>query len=360
MSSKGKSIIICLLLFLIIVFIYTPLRTEKLERQFANTFISSVEKIVISLVSFEKNKKLKSKNLSEFYKIIKNKYPNIALVTIADRKNNILKAGKDEKFIKSNKTFDTMLDGFTRDEYRSLNKNSFKIRYFDHNRFYISARNVEGGKILIIFPYKLETKVIIQLGMELLLILIFSVILTAIIIVIKNKKSGIEAVKLIRKEKELYDKNSAIDIRKDEHHKGKDKKRKPLSGIEIDSLNDTVYELFKNIIRDCKPQNLSLYLFDKEADKLYMVYELKGSIFIKTDNPADYPFELNDEILEALANSSIILKEKGSEVTIPLSYGSSLLGAMYLKREKQLSGPEIRELKSGLQVLVEPLCRYYV
>ncbi|MBN2038513.1 MAG: hypothetical protein JW864_00625 [Spirochaetes bacterium] len=320
-----------------------------------------MDKIVMSLVSYEKNKKLANKNLSDFYTLVKKRYPNIALVTIADSNNKILKAGKDDRFLKSTKTFDAIIDSFTRDEFTPGGGKDLFIRYYDHNRFYISVRNIDGGKILAAFPYKLEAGVIIQLGLELLLILIISIILTAIIIILKNQKTGSETVRMIKKEKELSEKQSGKEIRKAEESvkENKIEFKNILSDIDIDSLNDSVYEIFKDIVQDYKPKNLSLYLNDKEREKLYKVYELKGNIFAKVDDLKNNFSELTEEISEALKKSSIILKQKGCDVTIPVLYKFNLMGILNFTREEQFTGPEINEIRERLNRLVEPLSKYY-
>ncbi len=177
MTSKRKNIITCFIVTLLIIFIYIPLRTGLLEQQFIKSIISISDKIILSLSSFEKDKKLQNKDLTKFYTLIKDKYPTIALIAAADKKNKILKAIKNEKYIKSNITFDAIIESFTRDEFKVYKKNDFIIRYFDQNRFYIFINKITGGKLLIVFPYKLTIKLIIQLVLEILLISIFSTIL---------------------------------------------------------------------------------------------------------------------------------------------------------------------------------------
>ena len=189
MTFKRKNIITCFIVTLLIIFIYIPLRTGLLEQQFIKSIISTSEKIILSLSSFEKDKKLQDKDLTKFYTLIKDKYPTIALIAAADKKNKILKAIKNEKYIKSNITFDAIIEGFTRDEFKVYKKNDFIIRYFDQNRFYIFINNITGGKLLIVFPYKLTIKLIIQLILEILLISILAIILTAFIFIKINKKS---------------------------------------------------------------------------------------------------------------------------------------------------------------------------
>ena len=91
MSSKGKSLFTCLIIVLIIVFIYTPLRTDKLEQQFVRSIISYANKISISIASYEKKKLLKGGPFADPFIIAKAKIINAVVVSQEKYKENAVK-----------------------------------------------------------------------------------------------------------------------------------------------------------------------------------------------------------------------------------------------------------------------------
>ncbi|MBN2401900.1 MAG: hypothetical protein JXN64_05835 [Spirochaetes bacterium] len=358
MTSKKKNIITCLFITLLIIFIYIPLRTGLLEKQFIKAIILTSEKIVLSISSFEKDKKLHDKDLSKYYSLIKDKFPSIALIAAADKKNKILKAMKNEKYIRSNITFDAMIEGFIRDEFKVYKKNDFVIRYYDQNRFYIFINNITGGKLLIVFPYKLSLKLIIQLILEILLITIFSIIITALISIKLNKKaktSNGKTAGFIKKEsvKKIKPDKTGKDKKISEH---KDTGREPdKSTLNLDYLTGYVYDLFNYISGEYNSEVVSFYLLSEDQSRLNKIFELKGKALIKIDDSEFNSMSINRGITEELKNSSTILQEKGKKVTLPVLYRNILLGIITIYRDKEFKGPEINDIALQLKNIAKPL-----
>ncbi|MFH0977255.1 MAG: hypothetical protein V1874_15860 [Spirochaetota bacterium] len=357
MTNKKRNIIASSIVTLIIIFIYVPIRTGLMEQQYIKSITASAEKIVISLSSFEKEKKLQNKDLTKFYSIIKEKYP-VALIAVADKKNKILKAGKDDKAIKSNTAFDSIIDSFVTDEFKIFKNNDFLIRYYEQDRFYIFPRNITGGKLLILFPYKLGMKLIIQLILEIFLIAVFSIIITAMVFIKINKK----------KSKQLNDKKNIFS--KTERKPGKQKKQENViikakeksepekaDGIRpnLDALSGFVYEAFEYISREYNSDSVSLYLLDEANSKLNKTFELNGNVLIKIDNAELNVINLNRELMDELKNSSIIMQGKGRKVTIPVLFKNVLFGIISITRDTEFRGPEINDIKSRIKILAKPL-----
>jgi hypothetical protein len=360
MTSKRKNIITCIIITLLIIFIYIPLRTGLLEQQFVKTIISTSDKIILLISSFEKDKKLQDKNLTKFYSSIKDKYPSIALIAAADKKNKILKAMKNDKYIKSNITFDAIMDSFTRDEFKVYKKNDSVIRYYDQNRFYIFINNITGGKLLLVFPYKLTLKLIIQLILEILLISIFSVIITAFVFIkinSRSKNAGEKPISFIKKEISKNEKTGKANQKDDTNTRDDNRTSKEPEklNLNLDYLTGYVYDLFNYISGEYKSQSISFYLLSEDQSKLNKVFELKGKALIKIDNTEFNSTDLNRGILEELRNSSIVLQEKGKRVTLPLLYRNILLGVINIYRETEFKGPEINDIKSQLKNIAKPL-----
>ncbi len=359
MTSKKKNIITCITITLLIIFIYIPLRTGLLEEQFIKSIISISDKIILSISSFEKEKKLQDKDLTKFYTLIKDKYQSIALIAAADKKSKILKAMKNDKYIKSNITFDAIIDSFTRDEFKIFKKNNFAIRYYDQTRFYIFINNITGGRLLLVYPYRLTLKLMIQLILEILLISIVSIIITAFIFIKINKKSkasGDKPVSLFKKEitKNERSKKSEKDDLKiaDDINRSRESEKQNLN---MDYLTGYVYELFSYISGEYNSESISLYLLSEDQSRLIKVFELKGKALIKIDDEEFSSTSLNRGLLEEFKNSSIILQEKGKRVTMPVLYRNIVLGAVNIYRDTEFRGPEINNIKTQLKNIAKPL-----
>jgi hypothetical protein len=361
MTLRRKNILTWFAITLIIIFIYIPLRTGLLEQQFVKLIITSTEKIVISLSSFEKDKKLRDKDLSRFYTLVKDKYP-IAVIATADKKNTILKAGKNEKFIKSNSAFDSIIDSFIKNDFNLNKKSDFIIRYYDQSRFYIFPRALTEGRILVVYPYTLSLRLIIQLILEILLISVFSILLTALIAIRKNKKSSGSDKKTIQVSKKFINKNSdkqikiqteSINFQFEEKKIKLKESEKP--EIDLDSLNSYVFDLFSYISKEYKTESTSLFLINKDSSRMDKIFELKGNAFIKISNAEFNSVSLSPEILEELENSSIMLLEKGRKVTIPINYRNALLGMINITRDKEFKGPEINNIAERIKTIAKQL-----
>lgn len=368
MTTKRKNIIIACVVSLILIFIYIPLRSGFLEQQFVRSVSSSADKIVISISSFEKDKNLPEKDLSKFYTSIKDKHP-IALVAIADKKNKILKAGKNDLYIKSNKSFDSIIDSFIRDEFKLNKKNDFIIRYYDQDRFYIFVKQLTSGKMLLVYPFKLGIINIIQFILEITLVVLISIIIMTIIFIYKNKRlKDTDTIELMpiktdfQKEPEInvingkdqksvwqniFNKEDRIKIMETEKEK-----------VNLDLLSSVVFELFTYISSTYYSDSISLFVVDENASKLDKVFELKGKAFIKIDDPEFNSISMNHEIIDELKNSSIILLEKGRKVNIPVLYRNALLGIITITKEKEFKGPEINNIKEQLKKIIKPLSEY--
>ncbi len=359
MGPKGKSILICSIITLFLIFIYTPVRTSRLEHEFARSVVLKTDKIFILIAGFEKNKKLQNKDLSRFYQVVKQKYPGIALVTIADKNNKILKAGKDERYIKTNTTLDSIIKNFLGNRFRTHKKSEYTVRYYDQTRFYIFVRDIKGGRLLLVFPYKLDLKVIFQLILEIMLILILSVILTAVFFIKKKKKPGekkAEPGKIIKIEKKKKEKR----IKKDDiipgSHTAEDKEEEP--GTITDSLAYNVIDLFRFVAKEHGSQDITLYIIDLSAHGMKKIFEQKGGSLNRLESSASKIIQMKREILEELKNSSIILLDRGRRVSIPVLYGKELLGLIEMYRDKEFRGPEINSVKSRLKNIALPLNEY--
>ena len=104
------------------MFIYIPYRTGILEKKYVKSLIYTSEKIKGSLNTFEKGKNIKKKNLARFLNQTRKKYTDLAIVAIADNEMRILIELKNDKYIKDNETFDSILNSFAKNDIKIFNQ----------------------------------------------------------------------------------------------------------------------------------------------------------------------------------------------------------------------------------------------
>lgn len=202
----------------------------------------------------------------------------------------------------------------------------------------------------MIFPYKLSSKIIVQVILEIALIIIIAVAATAAGYLRQKKKEApfnaahFKIISKLKKEKTV-NKNSA-------------EIRKKVTDSAFNYLNEYIYELFEHLSSIYQPSDISLFLLNKETAKLDKMYELKSKTFIKADGAAISTIDINNEIGEELKKASVFIQDQGRKVTLPIIYKKSLLGTVILQRENGFKGPEINGVKSHLALAAKPVGQY--
>lgn len=323
----------------------------KIEKEHIKSLITASENIMLSLATYEKKEKLKEKNLSDFCSSIQKKYPEIALIAIADNKSRLME-GKNNELISDSKTYDSIIDSFINNEFKKEGGRDFLIRYYGQSRFYVFVKDVLDGKFLVIFPYRLSFKYMVQLILEILLIIICTIIISAIFY-IHLRRSGLISDEPGRPAGMIKENKKSVFLT----GKGKkaDKTSGKISSLTLDSLNDYIFQLFNIISSKYSPDIISLYLFNNEEKILYKVYELKGQAFIKIESSETDSIDIRNEIGEELKRSSTLIVDKGRKITLPITHRDSLLGAIIIINNKSFTGPEINDIKSNLKIIARPL-----
>ncbi len=350
MTARQKIILSGSLFIIISIVIFTPVRTGKIETGYIKSLIIAGKDITGLYEEFEKGKNIKDKNLSNFCLRVKEKYPLTALIAVSDDKKNLLVAGKNDKYINKTSVYDSIIDNFINEKYKTDEKNNFLIRYFDQTRFYIFTKNLTGGRLLMIFPYTLPLRVIIQVILEIALIIIIAVAVTAAVYLRQKKKEApynaahFKIISKLRKEKSINKNNAEV--------------KKKVTDSAFNYLNEYIYELFEHISSMYRPSDISLFLLNRETAVLDKMYELKSKTFIKADGSAISTIDVNNEIGDELKKSSVFIQDRGRKITLPVIYKKSLLGVMVLARENAFKGPEINAVKSHLALASKPVGQY--
>ncbi|MDY6968957.1 MAG: hypothetical protein SVR08_09950 [Spirochaetota bacterium] len=319
-----------------------------LEKKFANTLIIDSQKISLSLNKFEKGKKLYQKDLSEFIMNVKRKYKNLALIVIADKKNILIKADRNEKLITSSNTFDKITEGFRNNELKLKIGEKYITKYYDQMKFYIFFRNIPNAKLLIIFPHKLSTKFIIKLFMEIALIVIIITIIISLIYIHDRK-----TIPTYEKKSKILSDESTKRIPKTKAKRDRDNGKQ-----DIENLNNYCFELFSYISSQYSPESISLSLLNKKTGNLDKIFELVGNAFRKVDFSDIDSMDIDNEVGEELSRSAIMILERGRRLILPIIYENTLIGILNLIRENGLKSKEIKDINTHIKSIAKELYEY--
>ena len=345
MSLRKKIIIIWFIVTLILIMVYSSMRTEMLERENIKTLILASRRIGISLNNFQKATALKDKKLSKFFQLLNKTYKQ-GLIAIADRDNRILNVTKNNRYFESNELFETILRDFQNGGFTLEKGKPFLIRYYNQVKFYVFVENIYEGKALIMYPYSLEKKAKARLVLELLLLLIITTIIFSSVYLYIQKYGRIDAESRYRIIKAGRRRASSTTITRD------------VENIASDSLHKSVYDLFNAISATFSADIISLYIIKEDEKLLEKKFELKGKAFLKIDSSDFDVFAIDNEIGEELKNSSIFVMENGKKLTLPLLFRDSLIGAVVVIRDRGFTGHEMNDIKLKLEDIARLLSEY--
>jgi GGDEF domain-containing protein len=350
MTLRKKTITIWFIITLILIVIYSSMRTEKLEEEYTKSLISTSKRIGISLNNFQKAATLKDKNLSKFSELLQKKYNNLGLVAIADRENRILNVTKNNRYFESNELFETIIRDFQDGGFKLQGSTPFLIRYYNQVKFYIFVQDAYEGKVLIMYPYILSKRAKAKLVLEILLIAICTIIIFSLSYLYLQKTGRIDAERRFR----------IINA-----GRGRLKSRvtdskiiRDIENIASDSLYKSIYDLFHSIASNFSADIISLYILKEDKNVLEKKYELKGKAFLKIDSSDFDVIEIDNEIGQELKNSSIFVMENSKRLTFPLLFRNSLIGAVVIIREKSFIGHEMGDIKLKLEDIAKLLSEY--
>lgn len=340
MKTKHKIIFSWLILMAVFVFIYITFRSGAIEKDYLQSLARVTENAATVLESMEKGKPLEQKNLKVFLNRVY-RSAETALVAVADREKRVLMAGKNEKYIRSDEAYDTLIGGFTRDEFKKRKDRNYFVRYFHEEKFYIFERDLPDGTLFIVYPFQPGRKILTQMALELLLIIIASVILISLFYILLRSKGVIRD--------DLPYRVISLDGKKTPLPKDGGAVAQKVDGLAAEPIREYVYGLFRALSSAYAPGTVSMYLVSRKGAGLEKAYELRGNAFLRIDSAQFETMDIRGEIGEELKRSALLLLDSGRKIILPVLHRNSLLAALSLTRERAFRGPEIGEIRARLE-----------
>ncbi len=335
MNTKKKILLAGIIISSILLFTYISLRFGMIEREYAGELAAQSASVGTVLRHYGSEGPVAGKDLTKFFEYAGKTWDNIAMIAVKDQSNRILVAGRNESFIDT-EGFEALIQGFTRNEFPPRQDAPFLVRYYSQLKFYIFPLNVQDAVLLMVYPYRLSSELLVKLLLELALMAVLAVIFTAALYIFLRKTGRIadetpyRVIHLLKKERPTEE------IRET-----------PAARVEKDaarSLHDYVYELFGHIAREYGTGSIALYVTNHATGELEKMYELSGATFLKIDSVGFERIDLTGEMGEELGRGSILMLDRSRKIIIPVGYRGSLLGTIVLLRETEFRGPEVKDI----------------
>ncbi len=340
-------------------FLYFTLRYQYIERDIVESLISTTNRVIEEYHIFEKQTLIKvellnNEDLSDYLKLMHKKYADIALLAITDENLSVRLSSKNDRFIKSATLFESILKDFTRENFQINKNNPYTIRYYDEKtgmkvieqyKFYIFLGKIGRYRLLIVYPFKLSGKILMRTILEVVLIAVVILILTALVYIVMTRKRDGDS---ISQESMIIDlgiltgsvSNEGAGFYSD------------TSNVVSDTLSRYVHEQFSRINQACDTESVSLYTFH-QTGKLVKTMELKGQVFLKIDSVSFDTIEIDNEVGRELQTGATLLFDDGKKMLLPLIYHGKFLGVINLECRTILRGEEIHLIKEGMAAILK-------
>ncbi len=369
MSSKFKIIVSGIFFAVLTILVYLLFRIDLIEKDFVRSTTEISKTAASSYKNFTKvNEKPNAGELSNFLNTIYKIHPNIAVVAITDMNYSIKVSGKNDNLIQSRELYNSIVEDISGKKFSDQAGRGFISRYYEvkkgtygeEQKFYIFNSIVNNGRLIIMFPYTARTKILIKISLEILLIILFYVIITAAIYLISRKKTGEEMII-----ENINIEEGTVSTRIDLDSEGntielQDKRiTKEMSGLASDNISSYIFDVFTGLRGTYGAEDISLYLknSDRKASKCF---EYKGKSFIKIDSATFDTIDLDSNIGNELKKSAVIFLNGNRKVVIPIMRDESLIGIISLIRELPFTGEEIRGIRNDLSDITSQLSDYLV
>ncbi len=384
MAKKLRIVIPALVVMGVSVFLYIAFRIQAIEKNLLRPALKQSYRLVLAPLA--KNKDLDWNDreiLTNAVKDITEKHPELALIAIADFNYQMKISIKNDRYVESVRLLDSIIHNFMNGRFNKPRERQPVTAYYDIEtggkekqlKFYLFSTALNEHFILVGYPYRLGTRLVTRVGLEISLIAILIVIASVLIYIRSNKEtiviaktaneSGENASK-IRDElgqpaaegyasppEEMIIEEITDNYRSESSIQGKDQQTAP----EIDpipapaepplppeSLNGLTYEMLSSIYEKYGPDTITVYT-PSDRRTVSRKYEMRGDSFTRYTDEKDDVIDITSAVGQELRNASIMIINSGREVVLPLIRNNNFLGTLRMLRHEAFKGSEI----SGVQ-----------
>lgn len=392
MTTNIRNIIIFTVISVIILLPYYIFRSENIEKVYINGIPSKSEMFKPAAEMINREQSPDPENLKKIFNEMTVKEPSTAALILTDRSDNLKYLIKNDSLIRSGKIVDQLITDVKEKNFTSDNKNlPFIKNYSDGKnsteRFYISPVASNGQTVFAVFAFKPEKKILIRLALEVLLMISLAFMVTGIVLSLLRKKGIGEEINvrtIVLGAKKTPDGKTAhpettppaaeekteradqidendlspiIDSETGINRNSIIRKSSPETESAISALNSRIFELFKQIHKELKPESIALYIKKMEG-RLSKSYELKEKTFLRIDSSLFDNIKISE--ISNIKRSGAHIIENGKVIRIPLVDDESLLGLVEIRLRDTVTALDLGKLQNEVRDISKDLKEFLV
>ena len=373
MNKKHTAILSGVIITIILMSVYIFFRRDYVETNFIEKISGSLEAIETYIKGYKQDNLetavQQSVDMRSALASITDRFPNVAIVAIADENNNIIEISRNYGLLESNSVFNAFQSDFNSGQIAPTNPDTpfFKNYEFSYNdkqyasSLYIFVRDMGNYKLTVVFPYVLDKRVLLRLAIEIFLIIIIIIIASSLLYISGNIQHEAD-------DNERYRSQRKQDIREPQMRSQPIREQQTVSYEAEEEFDDYILE------SSIKNQQVSKKdysdLTDLLADILTKTHGSEAAVYIPKEGAFTKVCEVEDEhnsgiglvkhtrperiervIEQELCESTAFLAKEGQRLLLPVKKDNILHGIVEIKRTDKFIGSEVRDIRQAIKLL---------
>ncbi len=389
MKNKLRNIAIFTLLSAITLIPYYILRSASVEKKYINGIITKSEMIKPAAEMLNREESPDQEKVKKIFNGIMDREPSAAALILTDKSDKLKYLIKNDAIIKSGTIVDLLMEDIRMRSFTSEGRKEPYVRNYNNgkggdDRFYIYPFASEGQKTYAVFAFKPERKTVVRLALEVLLLMCFSFMLTGVVLSFLRKKgiaedANVKTIILGAKKTESFEaynskkpsgrKSPAADqidenelspiigTGTDRNSNEMIRNNRPEKEMVNDALNSRIFELFKQLHKELKPDSIALYIKKMEG-RLSKTYELKEKTFLRIDSSLFDNIKISE--LENSKRYGAHIIDDGKIIRIPLIDDESLLGMIEIRLKDSAGSLDIGKIQGAVKDISKDIKEFLV
>ena len=337
---------------------FVSLRMPRVEEEYVNEMKQGVAAIEAAYRKMQKRsdqakKPIRPEDVSAFLKAALERYPQAAVMAIADESMSVRHSVKNDRYIPSAGLFERVCADFARDRLVPAASRPYSVRYYDDGtgsrggkvKLYIFIRRLTPYRLLVAYPHEMHPRLLVRTLLEAGVILILSVMASASIYIISSRRTP---------PRSSSGSSIQLDLAASSAERDDSRAARLTVNMMAETLGGYVRDLFGRIAASYGARSVSLYLLHPPS-KMVKVMELRGATFLRIDSATFDSFEIDNEAGRELRDGAGMVLNGGSRILLPVSYEGRFLGAVEVMTDRGLSGQELAAARSGIESIARSI-----
>lgn len=388
MRSKLTNTAIFVLISIIILSPYYIFRSDSIEKKYISGISSKSEMIRPAAEMLNREISPDPEKIKKIFNEIMSREHSAAALILTDKYDSLKYLIKNDGIINTGTVVDLLINDIKEKNFTSDNKNEPFVRNYSDgrggsDRFYICPYTSGGQRTFAVFAFKLERKVLVRLALEVLLLISFSFMLTGLVLTVLRKKGITDGANVrtivLGAKKPAADENKTktaskgkvtradqidendlspvIGENSDRNRNEMIRKSNPQTESANDALNTRIFDLFKQLHKELKPESIVLYIKKMEG-RLSKTYELKEKTFLRIDSSLFDNIKISE--IENIRKSGAHIIEDGKIIRIPLIDDESLLGLIEIRLKESASALDLGKIQTDVKDISKDIKEFLV